>query len=673
MIIKKITMSNFRQYINSEVEFSSDPDKNITLVMGDNGTGKTTLAQAFLWCLYADTDFEIKEVINRKVRDKLPPGGRASASVKLLVNYNDTDYTIERTQIFTKVQTKVNADKPELKIYYKKDGNLTYMTDTEKHMLIKHMLPQQLSRFFFFDGERIRVMSDEINHGKSKEFKDAVTGLVGLNSIQNAIQHLKPSNTPATVIGYYRKQLAESGGSDLKNLNAEIEKLNKEKESIEKRLKEIEPQIESYEKDIVEQKAIILSAQPAIELKNQYKEKQRELQGLEKRRLEKIENGILSGFGVHLYDFIAAAIVNKTNPELEKIKESKVDIPVGIEGPTLAALIKRGKCICGEPLIPGDDHFKAIMDLMDVAPPKTTGKYVEEMKLRNKGVIRNQNGIFDRFKDQIKDYRDINDRINVKQQEVTNLFNRLSDTGEGEKAKAKLEEYTQEKKKLEREQLSKTADLKVKEQEIGKKNKELESLANMNFQNERNIRYLAYAEYLFDRFSKRYAILEEKTRYKLEEKINEIFPEIYDGGMRIEVDDKYNIKVLVDDNELSNEEVEKNTAQSYSVIFAFISSIIAMAKEKVLTDDTMTEEEKEIFSEAEGYPLVMDAPLSNFDKTRIEQICTIIPSIAKQVVFFIKDTDGEVAEEHMKAKIGRKYIINEKDGSKTHSVIEEVK
>ena len=43
MIVRKIELKNFRQYIDTTIEFSTDKEKNITLVMGDNGTGKTTL------------------------------------------------------------------------------------------------------------------------------------------------------------------------------------------------------------------------------------------------------------------------------------------------------------------------------------------------------------------------------------------------------------------------------------------------------------------------------------------------------------------------------------------------------------------------------------------------------------------------------------------------------
>ncbi|MBR3313094.1 MAG: AAA family ATPase [Atopobiaceae bacterium] len=53
MLIRSITVENFLPFQGEQsVEFSTDPDRNVTLVMGDNGAGKTSLAQAFEWCLY---------------------------------------------------------------------------------------------------------------------------------------------------------------------------------------------------------------------------------------------------------------------------------------------------------------------------------------------------------------------------------------------------------------------------------------------------------------------------------------------------------------------------------------------------------------------------------------------------------------------------------------------
>lgn len=54
---------------------------------------------------------------------------------------------------------------------------------------------------------------------------------------------------------------------------------------------------------------------------------------------------------------------------------------------------------------------------------------------------------------------------------------------------------------------------------------------------------------------------------------------------------------------------------------------------------------------SEPYPLVMDAPLSAFDKARIRTVCDALPNVAEQVIIFIKDTDGELAETYMGVRL----------------------
>lgn len=47
MKIERIKLHNFRQYIDTDIVFSNDPSKNITIVIGENGYGKTTMIRAF--------------------------------------------------------------------------------------------------------------------------------------------------------------------------------------------------------------------------------------------------------------------------------------------------------------------------------------------------------------------------------------------------------------------------------------------------------------------------------------------------------------------------------------------------------------------------------------------------------------------------------------------------
>ncbi len=72
MLLQSITFHNFRQFKgNQTIVFSTDPDKNVTVIIGQNTFGKTTIVQAFIWCLYGDVDFKNKRMLNAEVRHEL--------------------------------------------------------------------------------------------------------------------------------------------------------------------------------------------------------------------------------------------------------------------------------------------------------------------------------------------------------------------------------------------------------------------------------------------------------------------------------------------------------------------------------------------------------------------------------------------------------------------------
>lgn len=166
-----------------------------------------------------------------------------------------------------------------------------------------------------------------------------------------------------------------------------------------------------------------------------------------------------------------------------------------------------------------------------------------------------------------------------------------------------------------------------------------------------------YAERIYEELLEVYATSEAEIRRKLETTINEIFKQIYDGGLYLTIDEKYHISVYV--NEYDGD-VETSTAQSISVIFAFITGIIKMARD----NRNATDDNAKLLS-SEPYPLVMDAPLSAFDKRRIKTVCEALPNTAEQVIIFIKDTDGELAEEHMGDKIGCRHYFDKKNEFET--------
>ena len=53
MIIKHIILNNYRLYEGlNEISFKYEDNRNIHLICGENGFGKTTFLHSLLWCLY---------------------------------------------------------------------------------------------------------------------------------------------------------------------------------------------------------------------------------------------------------------------------------------------------------------------------------------------------------------------------------------------------------------------------------------------------------------------------------------------------------------------------------------------------------------------------------------------------------------------------------------------
>lgn len=661
MLLESIKLENFRQFRNEYIEFAQGSDgKNVTIIIGDNGTGKTTFAQAFFWCMYGETEFSDKNMLNKLVAAEMKPGQESKVQVTLKLTHGNVSYTLMREQTYRKdYSNRIKGDNTVFDIAIKDaNGNTSYVKKTLCEGEVKSILPKELSRYFFFDGERIEKMSKDISTGKkATDFAEAVKGLLGLNAMFSAIQHFNP-RIKNSVINSYESSYSAGSNTKIQEYTRTIEHCKEEISRIDVRLEELENQIEQ---------ATSRKAEKVEEIK-QYAEGE-ELQRQKEKLLQRIETAkasrstvikeISRSFNANMSPFFSASLILRSLNFLSGKDFAGKDIPF-MHAKTIEYLLKQKVCICGTHLDEGSVPYNKVKELIDFLPPQSISTTISDFKKESKRRANSRQDLFSDVRDKLaviskqdEDLIELNDDLHA-------IEGKLSGGDVRGKVRAinseiQLCDQTIKKSQTERDQLL------IKkggfEKEAGRADTERRNLTLLDDKNKKIEIYKAYAERIYKELQAVYVSSEAEIRRKLETTINEIFKTIYEGGLSLTIDEKYHISVYADDYD---GDVETSTAQSISVIFAFITGIIKMARE----NRNATDEDAKLLS-SEPYPLVMDAPLSAFDKRRIKTVCESLPNTAEQVIIFIKDTDGELAEEYMGDKIGSRHHFDKKNEFET--------
>lgn len=660
MLLESIKLQNFRQFRNADLKFANETNgKNVTIIIGENGTGKTTFAQAFFWCMYGDTTFSDKVILNRIVAEEMMPGQQEEVKVTLRLSHGDVRYKLVRSQIYRKERNgRIKGDNTVFDISLKReDGIEEGVKKTDCESEVKKILPQELSKYFFFDGERIEKMSKEITSGKkASEFADAVNGLLGLSAMRSAIRHF--SARSSGVIASLKDSYQTGSDSKIKKYTETIKACEDRIDEIRDRLSELEEQTKIARKT-KEEKAFEIKRYEDGEVWQNKKES----------ALEKIDNlnelkalaykDICKDFNSGLSHFFSVYMIQKSLEALSSKDFLGKDIP-HIQDDTINYLLNRKICLCGTRLDEGTIPYLRVKDLLEYVPPKSISNTVAEFKSIASTRANYPADLYEQLKEGVAAISKHNDDLEECNDDLLKIEEHLSGEDVREKVRAINAVIKQCDKTIHDSEEEQKDLLREEGNVIGERDRAYTERAEHNLLHEGNRKIdvqMAYANAILEKLNETYTRSEKETRERLEQTINDIFKTIYDGGLSLTIDDKYHISVYAEDYD---GDVETSTAQSISVIFAFITSIIKLARE----NRNSSREDAELLS-SEPYPLVMDAPLSAFDKKRIKTICESIPETAEQVVIFIKDTDGELAEKYMGGRIGERRRFDKKNEFET--------
>ena len=632
MQLKSIKLENFRQFREACMDFAQGDDgRNVTIILGDNGSGKTTFAQAFSWCMYGETDFKDKSVLNKQVFKEMHLKEDRTVRVKLCLRHGTAEYTLERLQKCHKdMSGRLKEDNAEFSIAKKDESGITsYAKIYELEPWVNTILPKDLSHYFFFDGERIEKLGKDIASGKkARDFADAVKGLLGLNPVLSALSHLNPKSK-YSVIGEYNRSFDSNTNSKIKALTDAIEDCYQKLAGKKAALEQFDEQKEAAEALKAEKEKELKQYADGKKLQDERDDLFRRIKNAESDRVSQCKN-ICGNFRKSMSPFFSLSLIDRALSLLSRHY--------------LAQFMQRKT---------GD------ISLLEFVPPKSISN-VSEFNAESRYRVAKYVDLVQETQEKVIRIRKESSEISELKKQLQAVDKKLSGKDVSEKVNEIEIEIQSCKSTIRRcssehDQLIK--DIGYLEAESDREWKERETLTLKDEKNRQTQIFLNYAQEIYDELYNFYTEREKETRDRLQETINNIFKQIYEGGLHLTIDDKYHISVQADDY---NGDVETSTAQSISAIFAFITSIIRMARENRNSDDPNAK-----MLSSEPYPLVMDAPLSAFDKRRIKTVCETLPAIAEQVIIFIKDTDGEIAERYMGSKIGSRHSFEKKNEFET--------
>ena len=664
MLLESIKLHNFRQYKDAFLDFAQDiHGKNVTIIIGENGSGKTTFLQSFFWCLYGATNFKDPVVLNKTVANEMTPSFPENTSVEINLQHGDVHYKITRTQRFKKdLGNNVKVDGSSFCEIEKidKTGNKSFVDASKRESTINLILRKELSRYFFFDGERIETMGKEISsYKKTEEFAEAVEGLLGLKGMQKALEHLNggPKNS---VIGKYNQQYDSASDSEVRDLTKIINECDEDIEKKQKRIEEIDIEDGKAEDEKHAKQEELKGYKSSKDLQERKESLEWNIKQYSNSKAE-AQKDICREFNNQATSFLSLGLIKPAFDMLVKLNLSGSDIP-NITDKTIQYLLDHHKCLCGTPLSENSSEVEELRKWFDVLPPKSIGSMVNDFKIMARNRLNSINDFISlrdeknrqisKLDDAISDAEDvivneINPKLNGK--DVEEIVQEISATIAA--CDRIVSKHNDERNTLNQE----IGAAKAKREEANKKRKDRALASESN----RKIEvYKAYAQSLYDALFEKYSTSEAEVRSRLEANMNEIFSTINNGDFSVKINQKYQIDVIANN---VNDKVELSEGQGISVIFSFITSMIKMSRE-----NRISPVDHDLSSDI--YPLVMDAPLSKFDKKHIKSVCETIPHLTEQVIIFIKDTDGDLAHEYMSEKIGKAHRIRKI--SETETVLE---
>jgi DNA sulfur modification protein DndD len=643
-----LKLCNFRPFYREySLALAKAEERNITVIHGNNGTGKTALLNAFTWALYEKFTSALaspEQLVNRRAIAEAEVDQPVSCWVELSFEHDGKQYRVKREcRAYRKKDDSVEHTKSELFMQFVgDDGRWNLLPSSQMpEDVIGRILPRSLHQYFFFDGERIENIMRTDNRA---EIAEATKKLLGVEVFDRAIKHLNFARKTL------EQELETIGDAETKTLLAQKRSLEQELEELQHRQVEIDQELEHHyarRQLLREQQLEVTEVEGLRRQLNSLEEQERELRERILQSKKILKRAISSrGFTVFLPNLASQF------RSLIRDREARGELPSDIKQKFVQDLLDRQRCICGSELHEGTSACDAVRSWLN----RSGLSEVESATYRIEAQVNELENQIDDFwqevdqeQSNLNSYKHTLERI---QDEVSDLQDQLRHSAREDirELQQRLDELDTTIDRLTTEKGVNQERIAALELQIVKLGKQLKDSRSNEKRQKLAVRRIDAVQESIDRLKQVKNNRDEVFRKQLEQQIEKLYRQISFKAYVPRLSDRYDL-TLVETARGQAVSVGASTGENQILSLSFIGGVIERVREWSKTGLVMG-------PNSSTFPVVMDSPFGHLDEIHRRQVARLFPLLANQLLVIASETQwrGEV-EQEMQPRVGKEYVL----------------
>ena len=363
MYLDSIEITNFRPFYGTQkIDFGFNDLENLTIILADNGSGKTSLVNALTWCLYGEELHDVRNksepLYNLRAAKELESNENSINEVKVEVKIRFYSFEDEKKKYFSIYRS----------LSFQKWGNGKWgdafadhliVDETDKDILedgvaqnaINNKIPKEMFQYFFFNGA---TLSNYFKNESELSLKTSIEQISQVGLIDKVYDHLV--KTSDSINKRFNKKKPKGSVNYNKLINEKMQEQQHKESEIKDNHNKIDIAIRNVNKCVEKLKQVDSGYVNELTQKRKNKESMgKKLKQNIKEDRKNYEKLILELFPIAvLFDELVDSI------NIADDARKKKTAPPQIERDLLNDILEDGFCICGVKL---EDHPECVTEL----------------------------------------------------------------------------------------------------------------------------------------------------------------------------------------------------------------------------------------------------------------------------------------------------------------------